>query len=180
LTYKAEFSSNPNISTKGFGKPGFCSICAIRPDDKKFQKALTSLYREQQSASKINDFLVTNIGKPSDRRVIYRHREHITHPRDRLVGSIASRQVQDGLPADTTEEQLQQAIINAAYARVVAEPDAVTIDQGLKAAGLKQQAKQSRQAGINMLVQIFAQPLAGVPELLRLGDGIEEGEYVED
>jgi len=171
-------TANPFISAKGRGKPGYCSLCALL--DPKVQKGLTQLYREGRKTPLINDWLEANVGKRWDRRVITAHgKDHISHPRDRIVSAVERRQSQGTLPANVSEDDFQRAVVAAAHQRLLDEPDAITIDQGLKAAAAMQAAKQSRQSGINVLVMTLTRGLDSTPMLLRSGEDAIEGEVVE-
>lgn len=175
MGYKSEFVANPNISTKGYGKPGWCALCSLSDE---FRKPLTRLFREDQKAPAINEWLTRNVGKPFDRRVIYNHREHVRHPRDRVVNAVQRQQAKGTLPASVTEEEYMDAVLAAAMQRVIDDPESVTIDQGIKVATAKAAAKASR-GGAQVTLQIaLTRPLEGTPALL-IGDGSIEGDYSE-
>lgn len=177
MPYVAHNAANPNISNRGVGKPGYCLVCDglnTRPDLRKKANAVFA----NQKAPAIIDWLDQNLGIRPDRRVVYNHKGHIAHPSDRLVSQVQAQRAKGTLPAQVSEDEYLDAVLAAAMQRVVDEPEAVTIDQGLKAAAAKTAAKASRGGGISTLVIALTRPLEGIPTLL-LGDGSIEGDYTE-
>ena len=177
MPYKAHIVRNPNMTGRGLGKPGYCSLCDLvntRPDIRKTVNALFV----NQKAPAITAWLEANVGMAPDRRTIYNHKKHVANPKDRLVSQVAAQRAKGTLPATVSEDQYLDAVLAAAMARVVEEPESVTIDQGLKAAAAKTAARQSR-AGAQITLQFaLTQPLTGPPALL-VGDGSIEGDYSE-
>ena len=177
MPYFGDVIANPNISARGVGKPGYCTLCSISDD--KTRKALTKQYQQGNKAPSINAWLLANIGKGFDRRTIYSHRQHIKSPKDRLVGAVVARQASDpSLPQQVTEDEFLQRIIDAAAANLATSPESVTIDQGIKAASTKLGAKASNRAGMTVLFATLTAIPEGPPTLL-LQDGSIEGEVVE-
>jgi GGDEF domain-containing protein len=85
----------------------------------------------------------------------YKHRDHVTHPQDRIVSAVEKRQREGGVqPAQTTHEEFLESLVSIGAAKVSADPDAVTVDQALKAAKIvSDNAKKG--GGTNILVQLF-------------------------
>ena len=92
--------------------------------------------------------------------------------------AVKNRQQQGLAPRETSDEEFLDAIIAAGMSRVRDDPDSVTIDQTLKAVGIRQQARSSKQGGIAILVATLTKPLEG-PLSLELPAGIIDGEAVE-
>lgn len=142
------------------------------------QKPLAKLYAEGQKSTAINTWLENNAGRTVNRRTIYAHREHVKHPKDRLVTAVRKRQSQALTPASSSEEELLDTLVAIGNQRAKDDPDAITMDQVLKAVGLKQQSRQSKQGGIAILVATLTRPLEA-PLSLALPEGIIDGEAVE-
>lgn len=166
------------VDRAGYGKPGWCSVCAALNKHPELKKPHDRLLFEGVKSTAFNDWLQANLGVQVNRRTFYSHRDHSKNPKDRIVSQVQRQQQQGVIPAHATDEELTDAIVAAALARVAADPSAVTIDQGLKAASLRQQARQSKQGGIAILIATLTKPL-DAPLSLALPDGIIEGEAVE-
>lgn len=177
MPYIAHNVRNPNVSNRGVGRPGYCLCCDTlntRPDKRKAANAVFA----NNKAPAIIEWLDQNLGIRPDRRTIYNHKAHMADPKDRLVSQVSAQRAKGTLPSQVSEEEYLDAVLAAAMQRVVDDPEAVTIDQGLKAAAAKTAAKASR-AGAQITLQIaLTRPLETTPALL-LGDGSVEGEYTE-
>lgn len=177
MPYKAHIVRNPNMTGRGVGKPGYCSLCDLTNTRPDLRKTVNALFVNQKAPA-ITRWLEANVDMAPDRRTIYNHKKHVANPKDRLVSQVQAQRAKGTLPATVTEEQYLDAVLAAAMARVVEEPESVTIDQGLKAAAAKTAAKQSRAGGILVLQLALSQPLTERPSLL-IGDGSIEGDYSE-
>ena len=177
MGYKLPVVRNPNLSGKGYGKPGYCVICDAVNTKPELRKTVNALFVNQKAPA-ITAWLEANVDMKPDRRTVYSHKKHVLNPKDRLVSQVAAQRAKGTLPATVSEDQYLDAVLAAAMARVVEEPESVTIDQGLKAAAAKTAARQSR-AGAQITLQFaLTQPLTGPPALL-VGDGSIEGDYSE-
>lgn len=183
MGYKTPVIRNPNLSGKGYGRPGYCVICDALNTRPELRKKANAVFVNSKAPA-ITAWLSENLGMTPDRRTVYNHKGtktlpgHVTNPKDRLVSQVQAQRAKGTLPATVTEEQYLDAVLAAAMARVVEEPESVTIDQGLKAAAAKTAAKQSR-AGAQITLQFaLTQPLTVTPTLL-VGDGSIEGDYSE-
>lgn len=183
MGYKTPVIRNPNLSGKGYGRPGYCLICDALNTRPELRKQANAVFVNSKAPA-ITAWLDQNLGMKPDRRTVYAHKGtkslpgHVQNPKDRLVSQVAAQRAKGTLPASVSEDQYLDAVLAAAMARVVEEPESVTIDQGLKAAAAKTAAKQSR-AGAQITLQFaLTQPLTTVPTLL-VGDGSIEGDYSE-
>ena len=86
------------------------------------------------------------------RQRVASHRNHIASPKDRLVTAVTKRQMQGTLPQVTTEAQFTDAVLSLAQHNMMADPNAVTIDHGLRAAQIKATEKANKSASINVLI----------------------------
>jgi hypothetical protein len=102
-------------------------------------------------------WLDTQIGKRVARETVYKHRDHIAHPKDRVVTAVARRQAQGSLPQVSSDEQFLNAIQSIALRKAMEDPDQVTISHGLKATQIKQQAKDRTSAVIIAIQNIITQ-----------------------
>jgi hypothetical protein len=136
--------------------PGYCRFC----DSKNWATADL-----QESADKrvnewgyrrFNKWLVEEVGMEScSNKTFYAHREHIMHPQDRIVSAVEKRQREGGLqPAQTTHEEFLQSLVSIGAMKIAEDPEAVTVDQALKAAKI-QSDNQKKGQGNNVLIQLF-------------------------
>ena len=163
------------VKRDGFGTPGYCKLCSL--EEVTFQDALDKrVGKRRQSGTyvysprKINEWLVGQGLDAVDRGVLYRHRKHVMHPKDRLVSSVQKREVERGVqPQQVNEDAFLDSLINLGNARIVADPGAVTVDQALKAVQIKKGSGKMG-SGIQVLVGL----MTGGPS--RSDDTVIEGE----
>ena len=94
------------------------------------------------------------------------------HPKDRIVNAVEKRTLEHGVqPAQVSEDQFLDSLIKIGNAKIAADPDAVTVDQALKAVQIKKNAGQKKD-GAQVLVAI----LTGTRDM---EDQVIEGEVVE-
>lgn len=152
------------ISRAGFGKQGWCKLCAFAD-----ARLLNEKIKAGWNARQINDWLKSQYDVSATRQTIYTHRdEHLTRPEDRVVTAV-QKQRESGkmLPRVSTNEQYLEAIRDLGYQKAVENPDEVTIDHGLKAAQIL--ASQKRGGGDTII--LLAKVLTGgaTPEVIIEG-----------
>lgn len=177
MPYKAHIVRNPNMTGKGLGKPGYCSLCDLTNTRPDLRKTVNALFVNQKAPA-ITQWLEANVDMAPDRRTIYNHKKHVQNPKDRLVSQVAAQRAKGTLPAKVTDDEYWDAVLAAAMQQVVENPESVTIEHGLKAAAARSAAKATR-AGAQITLQFaLTQPLTEPPALL-VGDGSIEGDYSE-
>jgi len=146
--------STMKIVKAGRGKQGYCKLCSLEPPELQdnFDKRVLDYSPKQMNewlAERIEDF------KPVNRQTIYSHRDHVRHPKDRMVRAIQKRAMEHGVQKQrVSEQEFLDAVIAYGQANAEADPESITIDHALKAASLKMQSKQKGQAH-QTLVAIF-------------------------
>lgn len=126
------------------GRQGYCKLCSF--DDPDVQFDFDKAVRAGWTPKKLNVWLESKDLKPVDRLTVYKHREHVASPKDRMVSAVAKHQAEQGVvPAKVSEEEYLEAIVSAAAMRLQADPGAVTIDQGIKAAQVRGTLKNKGQ-----------------------------------
>lgn len=152
------------VSKAGFGKPGYCKLCAF-----VYEPELNQRLKEGWNARQIQDWLA-KYEITVDRNTVYNHkRKHITSPQDRLVNHANKQRKKGELIVQSTPQEFLQAVQDLAYQKIVDDPDAVTVEHGLKAAQVQMQARDKPQNVQILLAQVFTQ---NAPELI-------EGEWKE-
>ena len=140
------------ILRSGQGHQGYCKLCSF--DDPRFQDEFDKRVLDYTS-TQTNEWLVSKGLKKVNRQTIYSHREHVRNPQDKLVQATKRRAMQHGSQAPrTTDDEFLDAVIQFGHANAVANPDNVTIEQALKAVGIKKQANTKGNAH-QTLVAIF-------------------------
>ena len=129
--------ANLPVHTKaGYGKAGYCKIC-----DSPFTQQVNLLlvkkltYPEIAAALEPFEFRF-------NRATLRKHRDHSTDPKTTFV----RRAQADPAIREVTNEGFLKAVRDAAAANVVAQPEAVTVDQGIKAAQAMMQDRNQRDA----------------------------------
>lgn len=146
----------PGVSMAGFGKPGFCVVCSC-----EWLKDIEKRYKPKEaggqgmSAAALNRWLFETHGIRFDRNTLYKHRdEHMSSPERRLVAVVEKRRAAGGL-IPTTDESFLDAIRDLAHANMQANPDAVSIKDGISAVQVKAQRKQTGQGGLQAIVMLL-------------------------
>lgn len=106
---------------------------------------------------KLNDWLKTKIVnfKPISRVTFYNHRDHVRSPEDRVVQATQRRDIVHGKqPQRVSESEFLDAVIELGHMNALADPEAITVDQALKATQIKRQAAAKGDAH-QTLVAIF-------------------------
>lgn len=157
------------LLTKGAGHPGYCKLCSF--DDFKLQDEFDKRVLDY-TPKEMNEWLVQHGTRAVDRNTIYKHRDHVRNPKDRMVRAVQKRQLEHGVqPARVNEHEFLDAVIAMGQARAMADPEAVTIDQALKATQIKAQSK-ARGSAHNVLIQLFTGRMPAETTVI-------EGEYQE-
>lgn len=150
----------------GQGKSGYCKLCSF--DDPQLQDDLDDRVLTY-SPAKMNKWMATKIEDFQDinRQTYYKHREHVRAPADRMVTAIKKRELVHGSqPTQVSEQDFLDAIISMGAANAAAEPENVTIDHALKAAGMKLQQKNKGDAH-QTLVQVFTTAPPTAPDIIE-------------
>ena len=99
-------------------------------------------------------------------RTLYAHRKHIMHPQDRIVSAVEKRRMDHGVqPAKASHEEFLESLVSLGAAKIAEDPDAVTVDQALKAAKIQVDREKKGQT-TNVLVQLFTEG-AGEPTVIE-------------
>ena len=165
------------VEQGGRNKPGYCKVCALSIVD-EVDRRLRASWTVPQVMGWIAKY-PDDMGNPVtvDRRVLYRHRkEHIGHPKDRLV-SLVQRSKQQGLMQrpKVSAEEYTQAITELAMKRAIDNPDEVTIRDGLAAAKMQ----MARPEKVTNLALVFANVVLGGSTPLSLPEPTMEGEFIQ-
>lgn len=155
-----------NFTRAGYGHQGYCKLCSIsdpvlqddfdrrvRLEKKNFTG--NPNHRFKYSADALREWLREHdLGAPA-LPTIYQHREHVAHPKDRLVSAVKKRELTGYTPrAKVGEEEFLDTIISLGHQRISQNPDEVTIDQALKATQIRANMKRQGQ-DVKQLVAIF-------------------------
>jgi len=147
------------ITKSGFGTPGYCKLCSIT--DPQIQDALDKRVgskadgRYNYSPAKLNDWCAERGIETSNRQTYYNHREHVAHPKDRMVTAIAKREAEHGVqPQQVDENQFLDSLIAMGQRKIEADPDSVSIGDALKAVSIKKSSGKMGNAQA-VLVQIM-------------------------
>ena len=145
-------SAMARIIKAGAGRQGYCKLCSIEPPE--LQDAFDKRVLDY-SPAKLNDWLKTKGIDPVNRQTVYSHREHVKAPEDRVVQARQRRDMTHGKqPRRTSESEFLDAVIALGHENALLDPEAVTVDQALKATQIKQAAKAKGDAH-QTLVAIF-------------------------
>lgn len=135
----------PSLST--------CKIC-VHPEAPRFIKGAREGGKsgkgwnaaEAAEAAKVFGFTFT-------RQTWYAHVGHLDNAEERVL-TAAKKAGRAGLvPVKSTNPQFLEAIRDIAMAKALADPDSVSIDQGLKAAAILENKKDRGQDSLAILVQ---------------------------
>lgn len=147
------------ISKAGFGKPGYCKLCAFAHEPELNQR-LKDGWNSRQIQDWLAKFEVT-----ADRGTIAKHKKyHISSPQDRLVNHAKKARKKGELITNSTPQEFLQAVQDLAYKKIQDDPDAVTVEHGLRAAQVQLQAKEKPQNVQILLAQVFT---GNAPEVIQ-------------
>lgn len=147
------------VTTQAPGSPGYCKICAS-----SLLPAINKKLREGVSAPEIVEW-AAEFNETFVRQTLYRHKEHITDPKTTLV----DRARKNPVIKRASNEEFLDAVRDAGFAKVLNDPDSVTVGQALKAAQISMQAKKNTDS-----IQLV---LVGV--MTGKADDVIEGEWKE-
>lgn len=173
---KGNFATGPGVSTAGFGKVGYCVLCSFKDagTQRQFDQKTGSMWTPRQ----LNQWLTEHDLPNYNRQTFYSHRQHVLHPKDRMVSAVVKHERTVGTqPQKATDEQFLDSIISAGAQKVIDNPDDVTIDHAIRAVQVKAQAKAGGKDALAVLVQFLTTitPLQPSPMVLA----VTEGEYIE-
>jgi len=156
----------PGVSRAGFGKQGYCKLCAFQG-----LAELNKAIENKWNAAQINAWLKAKHGFTVNRQTIYTHKAHSKDPADRVVTAVEKARLNGAvLPRQSTPTQFLEAVRDLAYQRAIDHPEEVTIDHGIKAAQVLATSKNRGGDTILILARVMTGGEAGVPI---------EGEYTE-
>ena len=141
------------------GGPGYCKVCAS-PNVAQINKML----RDGRTSTKIIEW-AGEFGEHFVRQTLYKHKEHITDPKTTFV----ERAKKNPIIKRASNEEFLDAVRDAGMAKVLDDPDSVSIGQALKAAQISMNAKKTNN-GIQLV-------LVGV--MTGRADDVIEGEWKE-
>jgi hypothetical protein len=133
-------SDTASIIRTGQGKHGYCKLCAasFEPevnDRVKQGWSLARLVAWIKDRHFIDDFTGKEI--TVTRTTMAKHKTHLLAPEDKFVSEVEKKRRQGAvIPRQTTTDQFLQTVIDVSMGRAIQYPDDVTIDQGIKAAGI--------------------------------------------
>lgn len=155
------------IGKEGRNKTGYCSVCAsdLEPEINKRMKA-------GWNAAKVNEWLSKFERKPGvpmafNRQTLYKHRDHITSSRDKVV-AYAERARQNPVIKATTNRQFLEAVRDVGMTKAVQNPEDITIGDALKAVQIMENSKQ----GPGDTYFVLAQIMTAAPPAL-MGEVVE-------
>jgi len=148
------------VTRSGFGTAGYCTLCSV--DDVNIQDGVDRRVgklkpngKYEYSATKVNEFLTSKGLRGVDRQVVYNHRKHVMHPKDKLVSAVKKRDLERGpAPQQVSEDEFLDSLVNVGLRKVQSDPDSVTIDQALKAVQIKKNSGKMG-SGIQVLVGLM-------------------------
>lgn len=160
------------VRLTGYGNPGYCKLCSF--EDPKLQDEFDRRCgkktgdRYDYTPKALNEWLAENtLDVQASRPTVYAHREHVKHPKDRLVSAVKKREMEHGsVPANVSEEQFLSTLIALGQKKAAENPDEVTIDQALKATQIKQNSKDKGNAQA-VLVNIFTGGAPAEPTIIE-------------
>lgn len=150
------------VSRAGYGKPGYCKLCAFAE-----APALNERIQKGWTPRQINGWLQP-FGLQADRGTIYRHKEHLKHPADKVVAHADKTRA--AAKQNATTDEFLRAVQDIGFTRAQEHPEEVTIDHALKAAGILASKKER---GTNVFL-LMAQVVTGnAPTVLIEGEAEE-------
>lgn len=136
--------------TPGFGRSGFCSICAS-PNAIEYVAGA----RKGWNAKQFNEAAEAN-GESWNRQTWYSHLRHAKSGEQHLIQAAEKVRRQGALTVGdikkSSNAQLLEAIRDIGMAKALANPDDVTIDQALKAVQIMEGRKEKGSDALNILI----------------------------
>lgn len=151
----------------GKSKEGWCKLCKS-----PFAPALNKLIVDGKNAAEAGR-LMEPFGLSFNRATFYSHKDHVTHP---LLTAVEKSQKNPVIVPKSTHAVLE-AVRDIGMQRAIENPEEVTVDHALKAAGLLQQAEKKGESFMVVLAKaVQADPM----EVALIGNNdTYEGEYEE-
>jgi hypothetical protein len=143
----------------GFGTVGYCKLCSITDPDlqDKLDKRVGQMKDDKYvwAPKRLNEWMDQNELGSASRQVIYNHREHVKHPKDKMVTAVQKREIEHGVqPQQVNEDAFLDSLIAMGQRKIEADPDSVSIGDALKAVSIKKNSGKMGNAQ-NVLVQIM-------------------------
>lgn len=133
---------SPLVSNAGQGRQGYCRLCSLK--DPQAQLDLDQRLRDGWNATQVKNWLESRHEITATRQTIYSHRDHVKHPKDRLVTAVQRTQARAVTTKPVaTNEQFLEAIRDIGYQRAIDNPEEVTVDHSIKAASILANSKRS-------------------------------------
>lgn len=129
-----------------------------------------------KNAAECERWAKDKFGFTFNRQTFYRHKEHITAPEDKVVAYAERARADVPVIRNATNKQFLEAVRDIGYTQAVNDPESVTLEHALKAAGLLEQSKQKS----GDITLVFAQVVTGhQPDVVIEGTAREVGATVE-
>jgi hypothetical protein len=157
--------NSKGASTAGFGTVGYCKLCSIADPvlQDEYDKRVGSMTGDKYdyTPARLNEWLENKgVELRANRQTVYIHRDHVKHPKDKIVSAVKKREIEHGVqPQQVSEEAFLDSLITIGQRKIEADPDAVTIDQALKATQIKRQS-----GGATNAQAVLVQIMTGGPE----------------
>lgn len=146
---------------------GYCRFCDLNNFPSAQAQDLLDARVREYGLKRFNNWLKEQGMQTCSAHTLYAHREHISHPQDRIVSAVEKRQREGGVqPARTTHEEFLQSLVSIGAAKIASDPDAVTVDQALKAAKI-QSDNQKKGGGNQVLIQLFTSGGGNEPTIIE-------------
>lgn len=161
--------ADTQLPGKGFGKTGYCKLCHW-----EHEPELNRLIKAGKNAADCDRWATDKFGFHFTRQTFYKHKEHVekgvTVGQSKAVVPIApggKLQIRKG-----SNREFLETIRDIGLAKAELDPDAVSIDQSLKAAQILETSKQKQ----TDLTIVFAQVVTGQrPDIVVEGTAREVG-----
>lgn len=145
----------------GYGNPGYCKVC-----DSPHKGEVNKRMKRGDSIASIARYLEEK-ESPISEPTLRSHRKHITDPKTTFVENARKNPV---IKKASTRDFLQ-SLVDVGAAKIEADPDAVSIDQSIRAAQIIENTKEKQ---VDALLQLARMLMGRPPQPEYI-----EGEYVE-
>jgi hypothetical protein len=146
----------PGVDNAGAGKPGYCKLCSLR--DGLIQNQFDERTREGWTPKQLNVWISSKVEnwQAVDRETVYKHRDHVKHPQDRIVNAVqrAEQRALQTVPQSSPDAFLD-ALVSLGHQKAIDNPEEVTIDHALRAASTLKQSKDNSKGGLNVLIALI-------------------------
>jgi hypothetical protein len=127
------------------GSPGYCKICASA-----LLPGINKMLREERTYREIIEW-AGEFNEKFVRQTLAKHKEHITDPKTTFVDQARKNPI----IKRASNEEFLDAVRDAGFAKVAANPESVTVSQALKAAQISMQAKKNNDGLTVVLVGVM-------------------------